>query len=393
MTAYLFIDIDNFGDINKKFGFGYGNKLISRFKKHVRSNFGINGTVFHFGADNFLVEYKGARDYDELDEKLIAFLKQQFIYHANKHMPISITSSIGVAVSKDHAEEFWELVRCADVALQEAKESGKNTYKVYTKNVDDLTKLKFDLSQSIKKSIEANEFEMVYQPIISAVNDQIVGAEALVRWNHKSKGQIPPNDFIEIAENTGQMALLETWIIKETVRHMKTLLEKIPSLGFVSINLSNKGLKNNHLIELLDTLQSKAPFDASKLILERTESYLIEDFDACLVEMEAIIEKGYRFALDDFGTGYSSLSYLMKLPVSKLKLDRSFVHRIESSNRDQTMIKTIIDLAHNLNLKIVVEGVERKEQVELLKQMGCDYFQGYYFSKPKSYNTFMTKFR
>lgn len=389
MIAYLFIDIDDFGDINKKFGFGYGNKVLKRFKSHVKNHFSKDGTVFHFGADSFLVEFKGAFGHEDLMKKVGQFLNHPIVFHVNHHPPIKLTSSIGISVEKEHGSEFWELVRCADVALRDAKMNGKNTVKIYEQKTDDICKLRFELKQNLIRSIENEEFEMVYQPIMSTDDEEIVGFEALVRWQHKSKDKISTYEMVEMTEQIGHMPDLETWIVSEVFKHAKEIFKYLKNIKFMSINLSPKGLDNLKLIQLLKHLQNQYQIDPHKIIFERTEGYLIQDFEQSILDMEELGRLGYRFALDDFGTGYSSLSYMSKLPIAKLKIDRSFIRHIETNERDRLMTKSIIELAHNLDLKVVVEGVERKSQADLLKDMGCDYFQGYLYSKPISFDAIL----
>ena len=382
MIAYLFIDIDDFGDINKKFGFAYGNKVLKRFKSHIRHHFSKEGTVFHFGADSFLVSFKGSYNYDDLIDRVNRFLNHEIVFHANHHTVIKVTSCIGISVEKEHADEFWELVRCADVALRDAKMTGKNIFRIYHRNSDDLSKLRFDIKQNMSRGIAKNEFEMVYQPIVDAKSLEVVGYEALLRWHHKFKEPISTSELIEIAEQSGQMPTLEEWIIKEVFSQAKVLLNN-PHIKFISINLSPKGLTCDKLVQLLEDLHNTYKVESSIIIFEHTEGYLIQNFEQGIEQMKALMKLGYRFALDDFGTGYSSLSYMSRLPVSKLKIDRSFINKIETNEKDKMMAKSIIDLAHNLNLKVVVEGVERQSQAELLREMDSDYFQGYLYSKAK----------
>ena len=345
--------------------------------------------MFHFGADSFLVEFKGAFGHEDLMKKVGQFLNHPIVFHVNHHPPIKLTSSIGISVEKEHGSEFWELVRCADVALRDAKMNGKNTVKIYEQKTDDISKLRFDLKQNLIRSIENEEFEMVYQPIMSTDDEEIAGFEALVRWQNKSKEKISTYEMVEMTEQIGHMPELESWIINEVFKQTKEIFKHLKNVKFMSINLSPKGLDNLKLIQLLKHLQNQYQIDPHKIIFERTEGYLIHDFEQSILNMEELGRLGYRFALDDFGTGYSSLSYMSKLPIAKLKIDRSFIRHIETNERDRLMTKSIIELAHNLDLKVVVEGVDRKSQADLLKDMGCDYYQGYLYSKPISFDAIL----
>lgn len=386
MRAYILIDLDNFGDINKKFGYVTGNKVLKAFKSHVTNWFKQDGVIFHIGADELLVEFSGARNHSDLEDKLNRFISQSIMFQSKEKNKINLTTSVGVSIEYEHGLKFWDLVRYADIALFHAKKNGKNQFKIYHKNLESDVIKDIELAQNIREGVLANEFKMHYQPIVDAYTESIVGFEALVRWQHPTRGFIPPNEFIKVAEHSGQIVFLENWIIAEVFRHADHILKRATKPYFFSINLSAKGLLTKNLPEVIESLLDKHNVSPHNIIFEGTETALIQDFERSQMVLTKLVDLGFTIALDDFGTGYSSLNYLRKLPVGKVKLDKSFIDNIESCDKDKILTQTIIELSHGLDLKIVVEGVERFEQIQILRDLNCDYFQGYYFSKPIPYD-------
>lgn len=386
MRAYILIDLDNFGDINKKFGYVTGNKVLKAFKSHVNNWFKKDGVIFHIGADELLVEFSGARNQADLEEKLNGFMSQSIIFQSKEKRKINLTTSIGVSIEYEHGLKFWDLVRYADIALFHAKKNGKNQFKIYHKHLETDVIKNIELAQNIREGVLAHEFKMHYQPIVDASTESVVGFEALVRWQHPTRGFIPPDDFIQVAENSGQIIFLEYWIIAEVFRHAEQILKRATKPYFFSINLSAKGLLTKNLPEFIEELLEKHKVLPENIVFEGTETALIQDFDRSQMVLNKLVDLGFTIALDDFGTGYSSLNYLRKLPVGKVKLDKSFIDNIETCEKDRILTQTIIELSHGLDLKIVVEGIERFEQIQILKNLNCDYFQGYFFSKPIPYD-------
>ncbi len=394
--ALLDINFDNFMRINSNLGHDVGDKLIvaagERFKNMLRDyNELISGqeqevfdTSFlaHLGGDNFTIllsDIKNADDAAIIARRIIAKFSEAFDILNNE---IHISISIGIGLYPDDAKNTGELLQKASSALHHAKEAGKNCYRFYTKEMNVLSFQRLSMETALRKALEQDEFVLYYQPKISLLDNSITGAEALIRWNHPEMGLVSPAEFIPLAESTDLIVPMTDWVIMEACRQIGEWHRNDFQLESVAINITPASLLDKSIHDhVLNNLRS-AGIHASRLDFEITESVLMEDVDIILPILEEFKEYGCSISIDDFGTGYSSLSYLKRLPISKLKIDQSFIREIMHDNDDAIIVNAVIALAHSLGLKVIAEGVEDKDQLEYLTQHDCDVVQGYYYSCP-----------
>lgn len=379
--ALFFIDLDNFKDLNDAFGHEFGDQVLIQVAKRYKVLCGGNIRIARLGGDEFIMILYPASDdmiYETVDRILNLNNDKLFIQEKD----IYLSASVGVAVYPDHADDYEALIRFADIAMYTAKKEGKMRYKLFDSSWFHLLKDKVKLSEDIRIALEKKQFIVYYQPEIDAVTGEIKYVEALIRWKHPDKGMISPMDFIPLAEETGKIPLIGFYVLQEVLdfkNRLKTMgYEKLP----ISINVSVKQIIEKDFIEQFSMLVGSAGIEPSQIIIEITESIFVESFEDINEKLNLLRERGFHIALDDFGTGYSSLSYLMRLPIQTLKIDKSFIDGVISNSISRSLIISIIEIAHNLGLKVVAEGVESKDQMVFLTEHGCDYIQGYYFSKP-----------
>jgi diguanylate cyclase (GGDEF)-like protein/PAS domain S-box-containing protein len=392
LFAVLFLDLDGFKMINDSLGHLIGDQLLvgvaMRLEKCLRSSdtvarLGETFTVARLGGDEFTIlldDLKEAADANRAAERLMKALAPPFVL-VGKEVFTSI--SIGIALSNSAYEQAEDMLRDADTAMYRAKSLGKARYEVFDADMRASVMARLQLETDLRRALERNEFRNFYQPIVSLESGRIVGFEALLRWQHATRGMISPDEFIFVAEETGLIRELGWWSLREACRQMSLWRARSESCLdlTISVNLSTKQLLQPHLVEEMDKLLREIGLPPGALKLEITESAVMADPAAAAETLQQIKSLGIRLAIDDFGTGYSSLSYLHRFPLDTLKIDRSF---ISGGGEGDTMeiARTIMPMAKNLRLDVVAEGVETLEQVTLLKRLQCKYAQGYYFSKP-----------
>jgi diguanylate cyclase (GGDEF)-like protein len=390
--ALIFIDLDHFKLINDTLGHGIGDELLIYISRLLEKQVRKADTVSRFGGDEFIIllpNIKSINDAEIVTKKIQEALQQK---HTIGSHQLYVTTSIGVSIYPEHAESIDDLITNADTAMYETKKSGRNGYKIYLlsmgKSANRLLNLEQDLVEAIKNK---NCMEIYYQAKIDATNNTISGAEALVRWNHQNHGLINPDDFIYIAESTGFMIELGYIIIEKTISHVNEFTEQ----GFkdlkIAINLSGRQFQDANLATFISSMIKKYDVKPSQLEFEITESISMYNTDETLKILTELTSMGVSIAIDDFGTGYSSLQYLKKFPINTIKIDRLFVMDMATDNGDRVITQTIVLMANSLNLSTVAEGVETQDQVDLLKDMGCNHLQGFLFSKPIPKSEF-TKF-
>ena len=393
LFAVLFLDLDGFKMINDSLGHLVGDQLLvgvaMRLEKCLRSSdtvarLGETFTVARLGGDEFTIlldDLKEPADANRAAERLMKALAPPFLL-AGKEVFTSI--SIGIALSNTAYEQPEDMLRDADTAMYRAKSLGKARYEVFDADMRASVMARLQLETDLRRALERNEFRNFYQPIVSLESGRIVGFEALMRWQHPTRGMIAPEEFIFVAEETGLIRELGWWSLREACRQMSDW--RAGSKGYVgltmSVNLSAKQLLQPHLVEEMDKLLRETALPSEALKLEITESAVMADPAAAAEMLQQIKSLGIRLAIDDFGTGYSSLSYLHRFPLDTLKIDRSFISGNGAGDDGIEIARTIMPMAKNLRLDVVAEGVETIEQVALLKKLQCKYAQGYYFSKP-----------
>ncbi len=380
--AVLFLDIDNFKLINDGLGHNIGDELICKVSNRIRNCLRETDTVARLGGDEFVIVLSPLRNVDnsiDVTKNILDAVRQPFQL---QNRELNITSSIGVGCYPKDGENYEELIRNADTAMYQAKDNGRDNFQFFTAGMNEKVSSRLKLQNALRGALQRNEFHLVYQPITDVKTEQMVGVETLLRWSHPELGQISPAIFVPLAEETGLIIEIGQWIIEQSCKQIVAWQSQgLPPIQ-VAINLSGRQLKHTDIVKTLADIIKKTKVDPKLLVIELTESMLMDNTEETIQKLNEIKKMGILIAIDDFGTGYSSLSYLTRLPVDKLKIDRAFVAEITNLDNDSTIIKTIIAMAKNLNLKVVAEGAEAKAEIDFLKEADCDEIQGYYYSKP-----------
>lgn len=380
--AVMFVDVDNFKWLNETLGHNFGDAVLCTFANTLSDALSKTALVYRFSGDEFIILVEFGNDYDKIYNIIHklqnAFANQIKVMTDN----IYLKFSMGVSIYPDDATTADMLLRDADVALHRAKESGKDRVSFYTNAAKRRQFGKAAIAQLISDAIKTDEMYLNYQPIISADTCDIHGFEVLLRWNNQQFGNIPPTEFISVAEETGAIVQIGMWIFENACRFLKVLCDNYRDDIIMSINVSPVQLRRADYLETIQHVIEITQVNPRNIQIEITESTLIDFVDNNDSIIEKINDMGIALALDDFGTGYSSLNYLKNFPIKCLKIDKSFVDEINNNKRDQAITDSIIDLVHNLGIKTVAEGIETVGQYSFLKGMKCDYIQGFLMSKP-----------
>ncbi|MDF2181028.1 EAL domain-containing protein [Neptuniibacter sp. CAU 1671] len=382
-VGILFCDFDGFKDVNDSLGHPVGDELLQLAAKRIANVVDGKGMLARQGGDEFSVILSSCEDFDQIAVVADAILE------AFRH-PFSISGyeifsslSIGIAVYPDHGTDRINLVKHADVAMFEAKDRGKNQYCFFEGAKSNARYERFSLTNDLRKALERNEFRLVYQPQVDARNGQVIGVEALLRWQHPVHGMIPPDKFIPLAEESGLIVDIGHWVLQEACRRTQDWNQQ--GMHFqVGVNLAGQQILHASLLESVEQVLNDTGLAPELLDLEVTENFLLRQPEVTLPKLRQLREMGIRLSMDDFGTGYSSLSYLKKLPLNTLKIDKSFINDIGDRGEGETIIKAIIGLAQGLGMECIAEGVETPRQLTYLINHGCYLIQGYYYSKPLS---------
>ena len=379
----LFLDLDRFKEINDTYGHEVGDKLLKEVTKRLQMSLRKKDTIARLGGDEFILLFN---DLDEegvlkVIEKIIQSMEREFTIDG---IELYTTFSIGVSRYPEDGKSCDDLLRNADTAMYKAKENGKNNYYFYNAQMTQAAFERMQLDKELRKALENREFQAYFQPKIDAKRNKIIGLEALVRWSHPTKGLIYPDSFIPFAEETGFIDKIDNFMMRTTMEQVLAWQKKGIECGKVSINLSSRQLTSKTYITELKEVIESVGFSTESLEIEITETHIMLDPEYAMEVLSEIRKLGISISIDDFGTGYSSLAYLKKLPITKLKIDRSFVMDLPEDKDDVAIVRTIISLAKNLDLDIIAEGVESREQLQCLLDEGCEAIQGYYFSKPLS---------
>lgn len=380
--AIIFLDLDDFKKINDTSGHHYGDQLLKIIAEILKISFDEKDTVGRFGGDEFLIIMNDIKSKEDVILKcdiLIDMFKKTFeIGERNVHT----SASMGITIFPRDSDDINKLLINADAAMYKAKDNGKNKYCFFDEKISNELKRKSEIEKNLRQAINEHELEIYYQPQVDSNKKTIVGVEALLRWNSKESGSVSPYEFIPIAEETGLINNIGEWVIKNVCKQIKLWELNCKILMKVSINVSTVQLQDERFVEKIKQIVSLNDVDSRLIEFEITETSLMNNIDKGIDILNELKSSGFSIALDDFGTGYSSLKYLKTLPIDNLKIDKSFVDNITINKKDEEMAKGIIQLAHNMNLNVIVEGVETKEQYDLMKNMKSDIIQGYYFSRP-----------
>jgi diguanylate cyclase (GGDEF)-like protein len=384
LFAILFLDLDRFKLINDALGHRTGDDLLIAAACRLAECINPRDTVARLGGDEFIILLEDIHDIDrasQVAERIHSSLKSPFYLNGHE---VFTSTSIGVVLSTMDYPQPEDWLAAADVAMYRAKARGQGQYEIFNSSMqaDMMSQLK--LEEDIRQGISREEFELYYQPIVFTKSHQLAGFEALVRWNHPERGFVSPGQFIPLAEETGLIVPLGWWILRTACRQLHTWHQQFPEYAGlkVSVNLSGKQFVQTDLVEKIAEILAETGLEPSTLKLEITEGVVMENADLAIKMLQDIKNLGITLSIDDFGTGYSSLSYLHQFPVDTLKVDRSFVNGMETDHEMLEIARTIVLLAHSLKMDAIAEGVEMIEQVEILKNIDCEYIQGYFFSKP-----------
>ena len=378
--AVLFLDLDNFKPVNDALGHSAGDLLLTQLADRLRSALTDNQYVIRFGGDEFLFLIPCAHQHKELGQLASAIIAETIKPFEIMQTQIEVSGSLGIALAPDDGDDFGTLCRKADLAMYKAKEDGRNTYRFYDNTLDQANVDKFNLLQRMRLALKAQQFVLYYQPKVSLNTQQVTAIEALLRWPQQDGSYISPADFIPLAESSGVINELGAWVIYEACRACARLRQQGFSQLTVAVNLSYVQFKNAKLLALVTDALHQANLPASALEFELTESLLIGDNDFIKSQLNALSRLGVTFAIDDFGTGYSNLGYLRSFNATVLKIDRSFIATLCQSERDEPLVKAMVQIASSLGLKTVAEGIENAETAQRLQMLGCDEGQGYYWA-------------
>jgi len=388
--AVLFVDCDNFKDINDSLGHGIGDLLLQSVAKRLTAASRTSDTVSRQGGDEFVIllsELNHADDAALYARKIITALASP---HRIGQHDLHLTASIGVAIYPADGRNAETLIKSADTALYEAKEVGGNTWRAYRPHMVQRAVARQSVEGSILRALEREEFRLHYQPRVNLTTGTVVGVEALVRWDHPERGLIPPAEFIPVAEDSGLIVPIGRWVLREACRQAKTWwtagLGRVP----VAVNVSAVEFRSTGFVDGVTKVLADYAGHVGGLELELTESVLMQDTEAAGQPLQALKALGVRLTLDDFGTGFSSLSYLRRFPISTLKIDRSFVQELSGPAGDRTLVAAIISMGKSLGQMVIAEGIETEDQLAALKQLGCDEGQGFHFSRPLPPDDFAT---
>lgn len=387
--AIFFIDLDNFKNINDTLGHDYGDLLLKDVSDRMLSCIASDDILARNGGDEFLIlknRFDTVDDLENFASQLVNVVHHPFILNDETAV---VSMSVGIAVFPNNGLTVSELIKNADIAMYNAKNSGKNSYRFFDSYMEDDVNRKNDLADILSHVIDKNEIYLQYQPQVNVESGQVTGYEALMRIESELVGFISPAEFIPIAEETGIINILGEWALIEACNFNQVLINS----GFgplrVSVNVSTTQLKDDHLIDIIKSIPEKTGMDLKHLEIEITESVLMNSFEHNLKLINQMKELGCSIALDDFGTGYSSFNYLTQIPIDTLKIDKSFIDGICSNEKDRCIADSIIDLAHKMDISVVAEGVEDNEQLQILQNQFCDTLQGYLFSKPLNSTDFI----
>jgi diguanylate cyclase (GGDEF)-like protein/PAS domain S-box-containing protein len=381
-VALLFIDLDNFKSINNSHGHVIGDGLLKGVAIRLRECLRNIDTLSRQGGDEFLLVLNNMRDTASISvvaEKILERMAELFEIDTHE---LSISLSIGIAVYPDDGKDFETLLKQSDIAMYHAKDSGRNTYRFHTAqmNADAIEHLR--MRNGLRRALEHGEFVLHYQPQISLATGAVMGAEALIRWHHPELGMVPPGDFISVAEDSGLIVPIGDWVLREACRQAVAWHKAgLPELR-IAVNLSAVQFKRGDVEKSVIQALAESGLNPALLELELTESILLKDSEKVLATVRRLKSLGVKLSIDDFGTGYSSLSYLKRFDVDKLKIDQSFVRGMADDPSDAAIVSAIIQMAKSLNLTTVAEGVEDERQLSLLRLQHCDEAQGYHFARP-----------
>ena len=380
--AIFFIDLDHFKEINDSLGHAVGDKVLIDVARRLRDVIRVGDTLSRLGGDEFTLlvdNLDQGQDASLLAQKILKVLSKPILIESHE---LYVSASIGISLFPDDGESVSHLLKYADSAMYKAKNNGRNDFQFYSAEMTELAFQRVVMEGALRTAIKNEELVVYYQPQVDATTNTLTGMEALVRWQHRGKGLIFPDKFIALAESTGLIIELDRYVMKIAMAQVAQWYKEGLNPGRLAMNLAVKQLEKKDLIEVLIALMKETQCKPEYIGLEVTESQIMSNPEEAIITLGKISELGIELAVDDFGTGYSSLSYLKKLPLDKLKIDKIFIKDLPDDEDDAGIVKAVIALADSLNLKVIAEGVETKEQKDFMLEKGCNNIQGYFYSKP-----------
>ncbi len=380
--AVLFLDLDRFKNINDSLGHSFGDRMLKVVAERLRECVREQDTVARVGGDEFLIMLGGVSDAAgpmAAAQHIMSAMAKTFVVHGRT---LNTSCSIGISVFPEHGEDGETLIKNADAAMYSAKEDGSSRVRLFASEMNSRAVARLTLESDLRAALDAKEFFLVYQPLMEIASGRITGMEALIRWQHPTKGVVPPGNFIPIAESSGLILPIGEWVLRSACSQMREWQNGGHRIAPVSVNVSALQFRREGFCSLIRKVLAESSLQGRCLELELTESLLLSNADVVHPILAELKGMGVSLAIDDFGTGYSSLSYLKQFRVDKLKIDRSFIRDIATSDDDGAIAAAIISLGRSLNLRVVAEGVEGEAQMSFLRERGCDEIQGYLFSKP-----------
>lgn len=384
-VAVMFIDLDHFKRINDTLGHDVGDHLLQSAALRLKDSVRAYDVISRIGGDEFTVvlgELDDAADAAVIARKILTELRKPFTL--KEGTAITIGASIGISTFPECGNDVDVLMQAADVAMYQAKLDGRNLYQFYLPEMNAKAKQRLMLEQALRIAVEDDEFNLFYQPQIDLASGKIVGFEALLRWQHENIGAVSPSTFVPVLEETGLIVPIGQWVFSTSCRHRRQWNRLLPDDCSLSVNLSARQFADRTLVKQIKQVLELNKLPPHQLEIELTESMLMQDTEYTQSILRSLKDLGLKLAIDDFGTGYSSLAYLKQFSIDTLKIDKQFIDQLTTSEKDAAIATSIIQLAHNLGLQVIAEGVETEEQVRKLKDLGCDMVQGYYFGKPIS---------
>ena len=388
-TALLLINLDGFKRINDSFGNEAGDQLVATMAQRLSRCVRRSDRIARIGGDEFtllLEDCHCAEDVALVAKKVIDVLSSPFTLGGQ---PVMVSCSIGIAIYPEVGESVEDLLQAANMAMLEAKAQRGSSFAFYNQDSSVETLARINLEQDLRRAIRRNEFEMYYQPRVSLESGETIGMEALVRWRHPTRGMVSPKEFIPVAEECGLIVPIGYWVIQQVCEDLRVFDEHHYEKLDIAINLSFKQLQDGMFVDTATRIIQQSGVDAARLEFELTETAIMSNYQQTYEGMMALAQLGITFSLDDFGTGFSSFAHIQRLPISALKVDRSFIRNVVKNNEDGIIVKAMINLAHSLRLQVIAEGVETLDQVQFLWQHHCDQVQGFYFSPAVSARDFL----
>ncbi|MGW7774192.1 sensor domain-containing protein [Pseudomonas machongensis] len=395
-VVLMFLDLDRFKPINDSLGHAAGDRMLKDMAERLLACVDEDDTVARMGGDEFtlLLQSRTSREMAlnraiHVAENILASLVRPFVLESREFF---VTASIGIALSPQDGNELSQLMKNADTAMYHAKERGKNNFQFYQADMNASALERLELESDLRHALEQNEFILYYQPQFSGDGKRLTGAEALLRWRHPRRGLVPPGDFIPVIEELGLVVDVGDWVLREASRQLKAWHKAKVRVPKVSVNISARQFSDGQLGKRIANILEETSLPPACLELELTESILMREVNEAMQILDSLKNLGLSIAVDDFGTGYSSLNYLKQFPIDVLKIDRTFVDGLPEGEQDAQIARAIIAMAHSLNLAVIAEGVETHEQLEFLREHGCDEVQGYLFGRPMPANQFEAQF-